>query len=564
MRAAAVGPAAVERPLIVEGADAVAWSSSADLVVVGFGGAGVVAAIDAAERGARVIAIDRFAGGGATALSGGIVYAGGTRHQAQEGYQDSGANMYRYLLRERVPVQSTTLERFCTESAANLAWLEAQGVMFGGPVYNGKATYPPEGKFLYFCGNEKLAANAAVSSPAPRGHRVRGRGFTGKHYYAALRKAALDKGVTLMAHAPVRRLVIDKSGAVLGVEVDRIAPVHWHDHLRLYRKVNPILPLNGRRAEHAIARCQAFECEASSGRELIRAHAGIVLCTGGFIYNLARLRQHRPDLATVYPALMRMGSMGCDGSGIALGESAGGNTDLLDNAFVGRSLSPPEPFLRGILVNREGRRFINEDAYIGNVGDAIIRQSGDGTAWLVLDARSFWQGVRGTFTLGVSMFAYWGLPALINIVLGGTRRAPTLATLAEKCAIDGQVLAATLADYNAALRGAGDALGKQAEHCAEIGPGPYYAINVSSHNRFGATSAFTLGGLAVDENSGAVLRSDGSAVPGLYAAGRTALGLCSNGYLSGLSLADTVFSGRRAAMAALAQAHREPKNKNQS
>jgi succinate dehydrogenase/fumarate reductase flavoprotein subunit len=50
----------------------------------------------------------------------------------------------------------------------------------------------------------------------------------------------------------------------------------------------------------------------------------------------------------------------------------------------------------------------------------------------------------------------------------------------------------------------------------------------------------------VDELTGAVRRADGSLVEGLYAAGRVAVGLCSKGYMSGLSIADTVFSGRRA------------------
>ena len=56
----------------------------------------------------------------------------------------------------------------------------------------------------------------------------------------------------------------------------------------------------------------------------------------------------------------------------------------------------------------------------------------------------------------------------------------------------------------------------------------------------------TLGGLVVDPGSGQVLRPDGSPVDGLYAAGRSAAGLCSRSYVSGLSLADCVFSGRRA------------------
>ena len=56
----------------------------------------------------------------------------------------------------------------------------------------------------------------------------------------------------------------------------------------------------------------------------------------------------------------------------------------------------------------------------------------------------------------------------------------------------------------------------------------------------------TLGGLVVDEKTGLVRRQDGSVIDGLYAVGRSAVGLCSNSYVSGLSLADCVFSGRRA------------------
>ena len=52
--------------------------------------------------------------------------------------------------------------------------------------------------------------------------------------------------------------------------------------------------------------------------------------------------------------------------------------------------------------------------------------------------------------------------------------------------------------------------------------------------------------LNVDEETGLVRREDGTRVPGLYAAGRAAVGICSNSYVSGLSLADCVFSGRRA------------------
>jgi 3-oxo-5alpha-steroid 4-dehydrogenase len=62
----------------------------------------------------------------------------------------------------------------------------------------------------------------------------------------------------------------------------------------------------------------------------------------------------------------------------------------------------------------------------------------------------------------------------------------------------------------------------------------------------GLAPVLTLGGLAVAEDSGLVLRPDGSPVDCLYAAGRNAAGLCSNSYVIGLSLADCAFSGRRA------------------
>ena len=69
---------------------------------------------------------------------------------------------------------------------------------------------------------------------------------------------------------------------------------------------------------------------------------------------------------------------------------------------------------------------------------------------------------------------------------------------------------------------------------------------IAAH-KLGVTSFhITLGGLRVDEDSGTVLRADGSPIRGLHAAGRTALGIASNHYVSGLSLADCVWSGRRA------------------
>ena len=60
---------------------------------------------------------------------------------------------------------------------------------------------------------------------------------------------------------------------------------------------------------------------------------------------------------------------------------------------------------------------------------------------------------------------------------------------------------------------------------------------------------FTLGGLATDAD-GAVLDATESPVPGLYAAGRTTAGIAAGGYVSGISLGDGSFFGRRAGISA--------------
>jgi 3-oxo-5alpha-steroid 4-dehydrogenase len=77
---------------------------------------------------------------------------------------------------------------------------------------------------------------------------------------------------------------------------------------------------------------------------------------------------------------------------------------------------------------------------------------------------------------------------------------------------------------------------------------------MSIPNVYAFTYFFTLGGLIVDEDTGAVKDADGVIVKGLYAAGRAALGLCSNGYISGLSIGDGMFSGRRAGRACAGEA----------
>ncbi len=125
---------------------------------------------------------------------------------------------------------------------------------------------------------------------------------------------------------------------------------------------------------------------------------------------------------------------------------------------------------------------------------------------------------------------------------------PTLAGAAAEAGVDAAGVTATVAACNAAVAaGEPDPAGKPAEVTAVLDRPPFSLIDLSVRPRPAYPAPMlTLGGLVVAEDAGQVLRADGTPIDGLYAAGRSAVGLCSNSYVSGLSLADRAYSGRRA------------------
>src|SRR5690625_4871383 len=217
-------------PLKVDSPDQLGWDDEADVVVVGFGAAGACAALQAHESGASVIIADKFEGGGTTALSGGVVYAGATRFQKDAGFEDNPEEMFKYLSLEVGDiVEPETLRRFCSESASNLEWLIKQGATYGGRLAGPDEAYDvalSAGASLYFSGNEYVKSYAEVAKPAPRGHITVGSGFGSKgvHLFAALRGAVERANITLRLRSPARRLITDSNGRVVGVEVGAIRP----------------------------------------------------------------------------------------------------------------------------------------------------------------------------------------------------------------------------------------------------------------------------------------------------------------------------------------------------
>ena len=535
---------ALDAPAPIRLGEGERFDASADVVVVGFGGAGVTAAIEARANGAEVIALDRLEGGGATAISGGIVYAGGgTKIQREAKVEDDVEAMFQYLkLETQGVVSDETLRDFCEQSSANLDWLMSHGVPFEASLCPYKTSYPTDDYYLYYSGNESFAPYTDVAKPAPRGHRAKGKGLPGENFYQPLRASALRSGVELRELTRVTALIVDADERVIGVEVHSI-----EDKLlgaltrRLYRAAMALRNYAPNAARSLYARVQQNE-QKHGVRRLIEARKGVILSAGGFIYNRAMIERYAP----AYRPGMPLGTIGDDGSGIRLGEGKGGLTDRMSRVSAWRFINPPQAFTRGILVNKKGERYVNEMLYGAAVGEAMVEHN-EGKAILIID-EPMRKLAREQCKPGKAQFFQRG-PALLNLWFN-RKEARTIGELADLIKIPKETLEANIAAYNQGVEAGSDALGKPATQLQKIESGPFHAIDCSIDSKRFPCPTLTLGGLAVDEKSGAVLDRDRQPIPGLYAAGRNAVGICSRQYVSGLSISDCVYSGRRAGKAA--------------
>ncbi|SDS08103.1 FAD-binding protein [Pseudomonas oryzae] len=547
----------VRQPERVADAAAVPWDDAADFLVVGYGGAGIAAALEAAEQGLEVLALDAYDGGGSTAMNGGVVYAGGgTAIQRAAGVEDSVDDMFRYLrLETQGVVRDSTLRRFCEQSAQMIDWLSGHGVRFDSTLYAAKTSYPPQGYHLYHSDNTLLPRSVAVARPAARGHKVYSPptsapiGF-GVRMTDPLRERASRLGVRFMAHSEVRQLIVDHDGNVLGVKVLQMPPgaaaAQFARLMQQAARFQLMLPASfpGSGLTSAIAlrywrKAEALKNAHAVERRICARH-GVCLSSGGFIQNRAMANHYAPAYANAMP----LGSLGDNGSGIRLGQSVGAVADRLGRISSWRFLNPPKAFAEAMLVNGRGERYCNEMLYGAAIGQ-IMGDEQDGAGLLILDRalyRKAWQQVRKD-----DMLPFQRQPAILALLFA-SRKARSLDELARKCGLDPQVLEENVRDYNQAAAGwQADPFGKDQKDIHAIAQGPFYAIDVSIRSRLFPLSAMTVGGLRVDEDSGQVLRADDTPIGGLYAAGRTAIGLPSHLYISGLSAADCIFSGRRAA-----------------
>jgi 3-oxo-5alpha-steroid 4-dehydrogenase len=538
----------VEPALVVDDPDAERWDAACDVLVVGVGLAGVSAALRSAEdKSLEVIAIDRGEGGGASKLSGGVVYmGGGTRAQKEAGVEDSPENMANYLAFEAGNiVRMDTVQRFAQASVHFQDWLEKYGARFGGPATTEKTSYP-ETASLYYSGNELTVPGRERATPAQRGHRAKpaGGGEPTKlsgHYLLPPLIASMERqpNVRFFRQTRATRLVVDKAGAVVGIEVQRIAGglARWR-HARLMALVSNLIVSTLGLGKKVLSGITGIEQGAKPMR--IRVRKGVVLSAGGFNSNRTMMARTAPDYLNSYP----LGTIADDGSGIKLGMTVGAATDLLDRISAWKFLYAPENWVKSCSIGPDGERLVGEEYYGARTGEAVFSKAG-GRAWMIMDQPLFDMVSAEIKSMKKMFFQKVVFKAVQNDY---TTRADTLEELAGKIGVPADRLAATIGAYNGHIeRGEPDPLGKSEKYRRTIVQGPFYATDIGDSLKLSPIPALTMGGLVVDEDTGEVLSHEGGKVPGLYAAGRTAVGICSHYYVSGLSLGDCVWSGMRAA-----------------
>jgi succinate dehydrogenase/fumarate reductase flavoprotein subunit len=463
-------------------AEAVArWDRVHDVVVVGHGGAGAAAAIEAARAGADTLVLERASrGGGTTALSTGVLYfGGGTRIQKACGFEDPVEEMTKHVMQAAgASADPEKVRVFCEQSVEHFEWIASLGVAFKESWVPTKTTHPFEDDCLFYSGNEEVWPFVEHARPAPRGHKPKRSGEAGGYLMEQMLRASDAAGAVALNDCLAQRLVQRADGRVVGV----------------------------------VARHE--------GRDLaIGARRGVILCAGGFINNDAMVAEHAPLLAQCN---WKAASPGDDGRGIRMGAGAGAGLANLHEGLVLNAYYPPADHLKGVLVNAQGQRFVNEDAYLGRTSDAIVHRC-DGSAWLVVDDAIYGQ-TQALHRLTAVEESFPALERALGMPEGE--------------------LVHTLERYNAdAARGLGPLFHKAPAHLRPLTEPPFAALDCTTSGSF--FGVFTLGGVAIRATA-EVLTQEGETLPGLYAAGRNTAGLCleGRGYASGLSIGEATFFGR--------------------
>ncbi|MCL1142306.1 flavocytochrome c [Shewanella gaetbuli] len=431
-----------------------------DVVIIGSGGAGLAAAVSARNNGAKVILLEKEpVAGGNTKLAAGGMNAAETKAQAKLNIEDKKQIMIDDTMKGGRDLNDPELVKvLANNSSDSIDWLTALG-----------ADLTDVGRM----------GGASVN----RSHRPTGGAGVGAHVAQVLWDAAVNKGADIRLNSRVVRIVEDATGKVTGVLVKG----------------------------------------AYTGYYLINTDA-VVIATGGFAKNNERVAQYDPKLK----GFKATNHAGATGDGLDVAELAGAATKDLQYVQAHPTYSPVGGVMvteavRGngaILVNRDGKRFVNEITTRDKASAAILAQKGE-SAYLVFDdsVRKSLSKIEGYIHL--------------HIVNEGK----TLDELATKLNMPAAALTKTLADYNGMVSTGKDTQFERPDLPRELVSAPYYAIEVAP------AVHHTMGGVAIDTKT-EVKGKSGKNIPGMFAAGEITGGVHGANRLGGNAISDIVTFGR--------------------
>ena len=496
--------------------DAAAEDSTvdADVVVVGAGGAGMTAAITAAAEGKSVVILESqsMVGGNSVRATGGM-NAGKTVYQDENEFGESAGvektlktAAEKYADNETITALAKTVsEQWAAYQANPTGYFDSVELMELDTMIGGKGINDPE---LV----ETLCANSAdaidwldehgitlhnVSSfggaSVKRIHRpVNAEGKTvsvGSYMIPLLQENCEKAGVKMMLDTTATEILTDANGAAVGVKAT-----------------------------------------GASGETVTVNAKAVVLTTGGFGANLDMVVKYKPELK----GFMTTNAAGIQGQGIEMAQAIGAATVDMDQIQIHPTVEANTAALiteglRGdgaVLINEEGKRFIDEVGTRDVVSAAEIAQTGS-YSWLVVDqamadASSVIQGY---------------------IKKGYTVTGSTYEELGKAMGVDAAAFAETMEKWNGYVEAKNDPDFGRTSFANPLNTAPYYAVKVT------AGVHHTMGGLKINANT-EVLNEKGEVIPGLFAAGEVTGGVHGANRLGGNAVADFTVFGRIAGAAA--------------
>ena len=486
----------------------------ADVVVVGAGGAGMTAAITAAAEGKSVVILESqsMVGGNSVRATGGM-NAGKTVYQDENEFGESAGvektlktAAEKYADNETITALAKTVsEQWAAYQANPTGYFDSVELMELDTMIGGKGINDPE---LV----ETLCANSAdaidwldehgitlhnVSSfggaSVKRIHRpVNAEGKTvsvGSYMIPLLQENCEKAGVKMMLDTTATEILTDANGAAVGVKAT-----------------------------------------GASGETVTVNAKAVVLATGGFGANLDMVVKYKPELK----GFMTTNAPGIQGQGIEMAQAIGAATVDMDQIQIHPTVEANTAALiteglRGdgaILINEEGKRFIDEVGTRDVVSAAEIAQTGS-YSWLVVDqamvdASSVIQGY---------------------IKKGYTVTGATYEELGKAMGVDAAAFAETMEKWNGYVEAKNDPDFGRTSFANPLNTAPYYAVKVT------AGVHHTMGGLKINANT-EVLNEKGEVIPGLFAAGEVTGGVHGANRLGGNAVADFTVFGRIAGAAA--------------